>query len=239
MTRIAVGDDAAPEHQHVAKTAVAQFGHHAREEGEVRAAEERQTHGVDVLLQCGLGDLLRCLVQAGVDDLEPGVAQGAGNHFGATGVAVETRPVAELDALLPGLVHQGVVARVEPAKTMDENQFLASIDVDRHPPLILVLDGVQDPHNLGACLRSADGVGADAVVIPALDSIAWLLNVRGGDVPRTPFALGFALLHRDGHVDVYMDRRKIPDRTVAVGNPARVIRRWEPGAGWVRATPDS
>ena len=61
--------------------------------------------------------------------------------------------------------------------------------------------------------------GADAALITAPDSIAWLLNVRGGDVPRTPFPLGFALLHADGHVDLYMDRRKLPDRTVAwLGN---------------------
>ena len=61
--------------------------------------------------------------------------------------------------------------------------------------------------------------GADVALITAPDSIAWLLNVRGGDVPRTPFALGFALLHDDGHVDLYMDRRKLPDRTLAwLGN---------------------
>ncbi len=70
--------------------------------------------------------------------------------------------------------------------------------------------------------RIADSVaakGADVALLTQPDSIAWLLNVRGGDVPRTPFALGFALLHTDGHVDVYMDRRKIPDRTVAwLGN---------------------
>ena len=43
--------------------------------------------------------------------------------------------------------------------------------------------------------------------------------MRGGDVPRTPFALGFALIHTDGHVDLFMDRRKIPDRTMAwLGN---------------------
>jgi Xaa-Pro aminopeptidase len=60
---------------------------------------------------------------------------------------------------------------------------------------------------------------ADVALITAPDSIAWLLNVRGGDVPRTPFPLGFALLHGDGHVDLYMDRRKVPDRTVAwLGN---------------------
>ena len=61
--------------------------------------------------------------------------------------------------------------------------------------------------------------GADAALITAPDSIAWLLNVRGGDVPRTPFPLGFAVLHADGHVDLYMDRRKVPDRTATwLGN---------------------
>ena len=61
--------------------------------------------------------------------------------------------------------------------------------------------------------------GADVALITGPDSIAWLLNVRGGDVPRTPFALGFALIHADGHVDLYMDRRKMPDRTLAwLGN---------------------
>ena len=61
--------------------------------------------------------------------------------------------------------------------------------------------------------------GADTALLTAPDSIAWLLNVRGGDVPRTPFPLGFALLHGDGHVDLFMDRRKMPARTLAwLGN---------------------
>ncbi|WP_332055655.1 aminopeptidase P family protein [Reyranella sp.] len=61
--------------------------------------------------------------------------------------------------------------------------------------------------------------GADVALLTAPDSIAWLLNVRGGDVPRTPFPLGFALLHSDGHVDLFMDRRKVPARTIAwLGN---------------------
>ncbi|SJZ32228.1 Xaa-Pro aminopeptidase [Enhydrobacter aerosaccus] len=61
--------------------------------------------------------------------------------------------------------------------------------------------------------------GAEVALLTAPDSIAWLLNIRGGDVPRTPFALGFALLHADEHVDLYMDLRKIPPRTVSwLGN---------------------
>ncbi len=73
--------------------------------------------------------------------------------------------------------------------------------------------------------------GADVALITAPDSIAWLLNVRGGDVPRTPFALGFALLHADGHVDLYMDRRKVPDRTLAwLGNAVTLAPPEELGA---------
>ncbi len=51
--------------------------------------------------------------------------------------------------------------------------------------------------------------GADVAVITAPDSIAWLLNVRGGDVPRTPLPLSYALVHSDGLVDLYVDMRKV------------------------------
>jgi Xaa-Pro aminopeptidase len=51
--------------------------------------------------------------------------------------------------------------------------------------------------------------GADAVLLTQPDSIAWLLNIRGGDVPRTPFPLSFALLRKDGAVDLFIDGRKL------------------------------
>ncbi len=51
--------------------------------------------------------------------------------------------------------------------------------------------------------------GADLAVVTAPDSIAWLLNVRGGDVPRTPLPLSYALVHKDGLVDLYVDMRKV------------------------------
>ena len=66
-----------------------QLLHHPGEEGEVGAGEQRQADGVHVLLQRGLGDLLGCLVQAGVDDFEPGVAQGSRDRLRPTVVAVE------------------------------------------------------------------------------------------------------------------------------------------------------
>ena len=51
--------------------------------------------------------------------------------------------------------------------------------------------------------------GAGACVLSAPDSIAWLLNLRGGDVPFSPFALGFAIVHDDARVELFMDRRKL------------------------------
>ena len=56
--------------------------------------------------------------------------------------------------------------------------------------------------------RALAGDGIAAAVLTNPDSLAWLLNIRGADVPRTPFALGFAILHDDGGVELFMDRRK-------------------------------
>jgi 23S rRNA (guanosine2251-2'-O)-methyltransferase len=71
-----------------------------------------------------------------------------------------------LDGMAGGGTHQGVVARLAAAAPLDENDLEALLDRVEGPPLLLVLDGVQDPQNLGACLRTADAAGAHAVVIP-------------------------------------------------------------------------
>ncbi len=63
----------------------------------------------------------------------------------------------------------------------------------------------------------------DAVVLTAPDSIAWLLNIRGGDVPHTPLALSFAILHRDATVALFIDRRKLlPDVAEHLGNAVEI-----------------
>jgi Xaa-Pro aminopeptidase len=65
--------------------------------------------------------------------------------------------------------------------------------------------------------------GADAVVLSALDSIAWLLNVRGGDVDHTPVALSFAILHADGATDLYVATDKVTDAVRQhLGNAVRL-----------------
>lgn len=65
-----------------------------------------------------------------------------------------------------GPQHQGVAARARPRVPGDEAALLDHLERLSHEPLLLILDGVTDPHNLGACLRSADAFGVDAVVVP-------------------------------------------------------------------------
>ena len=63
----------------------------------------------------------------------------------------------------------------------------------------------------------------DAVVLTSPESIAWLLNIRGGDVPHTPLTLSFALLHGDGTADLFVDAGKVPPKTRAhLGNSVRL-----------------
>jgi 23S rRNA (guanosine2251-2'-O)-methyltransferase len=71
-----------------------------------------------------------------------------------------------LDKACEGGNHQGVMLKVREAQERDIRALEAALDALEHKPLLLILDGVTDPHNLGACLRSADAAGVDAVIIP-------------------------------------------------------------------------
>ena len=88
----------------------------------------------------------------------------------ARGVPVETVALYELEMMLPGVRHQGVAA-VSQARGQAADWADAIAGVEK--PLLLVLDSIQDPHNLGACLRSAAAAGVHAVLIP---------NSRAADV---------------------------------------------------------
>lgn len=81
------------------------------------------------------------------------------------GISVQWLNRQTLDKKVNGEVHQGIVAKVRPAKELNE-QDLAQIIAKQPNPLLLVLDGITDPHNLGACLRSADAAGVNALIVP-------------------------------------------------------------------------
>jgi 23S rRNA (guanosine2251-2'-O)-methyltransferase len=93
-----------------------------------------------------------------------------------------------LDGMAGSSRHQGVVAQAEELKMP---QFIEDVlEGLEEPPLLLVLDGVQDPHNLGACLRVADGAGAHAVIAPKDRSVGLTdsaIKVASGAAESVPY----------------------------------------------------
>ncbi len=92
-------------------------------------------------------------------------------------VPVGQRERRELDEWAEG-VHQGVVAEVSPSQVWGENYLEELLARGESVPLLLVLDGVTDPHNLGACLRTADAAGVQAVIVPKDKSATLNATVR-------------------------------------------------------------
>ena len=95
-------------------------------------------------------------------------------------LGIEVRRVAQqaLDGVAGGLRHQGAVARYAAARTWDEHELEGLVEAAEGRALVLVLDGVQDPHNLGACLRSAAAAGVTAVVFPKDKAVQVNATVR-------------------------------------------------------------
>lgn len=104
---------------------------------------------------------------------------------------IDVRRVSQqaLDGVAGGLRHQGAVARYAAAQTWDEHQLPGLIENAGGRALLLVLDGVQDPHNLGACLRSAAAAGVTAVIFPKDKAVQLNATVRktsAGAADRIP-----------------------------------------------------
>ena len=144
-------------------------------------------HAVRVLLARNPERVRRLLVTSGRDagrlvDLKS-LAQRAGVQVSATDDP-------SLDKLAEGGRHQGVVAEIVPRASDPETQLEEALEAAEGAPLLLVLDGVQDPHNLGACLRSADAAGVTAVIAPR-DRAAGLTpvarKVAAGAAETVPF----------------------------------------------------
>ena len=112
------------------------------------------------------------------------------NRAEKRGIPIFQQDREALDRLRPGLRHQGVVAKTIQVPAKSEADLETLVEAAREPVLLLVLDGVQDPHNLGACLRSADAAGALAVIAPkdkACGLTPVVRKVASGGAETVPF----------------------------------------------------
>ncbi|MEM6051590.1 23S rRNA (guanosine(2251)-2'-O)-methyltransferase RlmB [Erwinia sp. P7711] len=119
-------------------------------------------HAVKALLESDPQRFQEVFILKGRDDkrLQPLVKE-----LEAQGIVVQMANRQWLDSQVEGGVHQGIVARVKPGRQYQENDLPALLE-SLASPFLLILDGITDPHNLGACLRSADAAGVHAVIVP-------------------------------------------------------------------------
>jgi 23S rRNA (guanosine2251-2'-O)-methyltransferase len=170
-------------------------------------------HAVASALESGSGQLRQVYVTEGsrnnrVRDLAQKAKQ--------KGVAVMFRSREELDRLAGGTRHQDIIAEFEPANLAGEAELPALLDAIDGDPLLLVLDNVQDPHNLGACLRTAEAAGVHLVIIP-----------KDRSVGLTPVARKVA----SGAAEII--------KLVQVTNLARTLRDLKQRGIWLAGTSDA
>ncbi len=142
-------------------------------------------HAVGALLRQAPDRVLRIYLQQGRSDPR---AADLESQAKVAGRAVERVDAERLRGWVGEVAHQGVVAEVTPLPPLSEDEFYMRLGAARDP-LVLALDGVQDPHNLGACLRTADACGAMAVVVPrdrAAGLNAAARKVAAGAAESTP-----------------------------------------------------
>lgn len=107
------------------------------------------------------------------------------------GIAVREVERDQLDRLAAGRNHQGVIAFGAAKETVDLDDVLAVAAASGEPPFLLLLDGIEDPHNLGSLIRSADGAGVHGVVIPerrAAPLTATVAKASAGALEHVPVA---------------------------------------------------
>ena len=112
------------------------------------------------------------------------------NHAQKRGLIAHKSDAPSLDKLAKTHQHQGVVAEYNAPKSFREDDLFDLLDKIEGTPLLLVLDGVTDPHNLGACLRTAEGAGVHAVIAPKDNAVGLTpaaRKVASGAAETIPF----------------------------------------------------
>ena len=143
-------------------------------------------HAVREALKAGSRPLQRLLVIR-TDKQFAGLVQLARSLH----VPVHVQPSASLDRLVPDGRHQGIVAFAAAKAYQTEESILARAAERNEPPLLVILDGVEDPHNLGAVIRTAEGAGVHGVFIPerrAAGLTSVVAKVSAGAIDHMPVA---------------------------------------------------
>jgi 23S rRNA (guanosine2251-2'-O)-methyltransferase len=144
-------------------------------------------HAVFALLQTQPERVIRLCFQQDRDDkkLAP-ILSLAKKH----GIAIDRVSRLELDRMTQTAHHQGIVAFCNKAKVYTERDLTSLLANVAGPPFVLILDGVQDPHNLGAAIRSADAAGVHVIIAPRDKSVGLtpvVCKVASGAVETVPF----------------------------------------------------
>ena len=112
-----------------------------------------------------------------------------------SGIEIQAANRARLQQISGETRHQGIVAEIRRSTLLDEAGLRSLVEKrlqeDASPLTLLMLDGIQDPHNLGACMRTADAAGADAVIVPRHGAAALgptVSKVAAGAAEQLPFA---------------------------------------------------
>jgi 23S rRNA (guanosine2251-2'-O)-methyltransferase len=169
-------------------------------------------HPVDSALAHAAGQVTTVIVAE--EARNPRVA-GLAEQARRAGIRVLTQPRSQLDRRSQGERHQDIIAECQPQNILAEQDLDRVLDVVAGPPLVLVLDGVQDPHNLGACLRTAEAAGVHLVILP-----------KDRSAPLTPVVRRSA----SGAAEV------LP--LLIATNLARVLRRLKERGIWLLGTSD-
>jgi 23S rRNA (guanosine2251-2'-O)-methyltransferase len=143
-------------------------------------------HAVEAALNHDVGNLTELYIETGSQN--PRVKE-LGERARELGVKPHARDRVALDRMTGGARHQGVVARYNAPPPLPESALAELVEKAGRDALFLVLDGVTDPHNFGACLRSAEAAGVTAVVVPKDRAVGVTPTVRrasAGAADRVP-----------------------------------------------------
>jgi 23S rRNA (guanosine2251-2'-O)-methyltransferase len=156
------------------------------------SGESRTVHGIHPVLEAlraHPGEVDRIYLLEGA--VAPRAAAEILSRAREARVKVERVPRERLQALVEGGIHQGVAARLREFAYVALEDLLARAEASGRPPLLLLLDGLQDPQNLGAIVRSADAFGAHGVVLTKDRSVgvtAAVARASAGAVEHVPVA---------------------------------------------------